>query len=260
MLRWTFHIFTALSLLLFVTTIVFWARSYWRWDQVLLTTDRTSFNQRQFIGSTAGTVYIASVRKPIRNYAHDTSIQWNTDTANDDFAKHIDDGFRTDSLHFFGIGVRFVPVDSTGFGYWHARIPYPWLALLFGILPAAWRLWYVPHARSQRRSQQNLCVACGYNLTSAGETCPECGEITVTDPTLKKALQDARNNGNGGPQVLSLANSNLPALPNSIRILTNLAWLILRDNHLAVLPPGNRRTNKSDTPGLARQSNDLRTN
>ena len=57
-------------------------------------------------------------------------------------------------------------------------VPYWLIVTLFLLLPLAW-LGGVARRRYRRRHQ--LCAACGYDLRSSPERCPECGAVNVPD-------------------------------------------------------------------------------
>jgi hypothetical protein len=55
-------------------------------------------------------------------------------------------------------------------------IPYWFLVTLFLLLPLAW---LGGAARRRYRRRHQLCAACGYDLRSSPERCPECGAVNV---------------------------------------------------------------------------------
>ncbi len=56
-------------------------------------------------------------------------------------------------------------------------VPYWFVALLAGLLPAARRLIAVLHTRQrERRARSGLCPNCGYDLQKSEQRCPECGQ------------------------------------------------------------------------------------
>lgn len=61
-------------------------------------------------------------------------------------------------------------------GYWLIVLPYWFLFLLAGIMPARW-LW--PLSQKHRRRIGNLCAVCGYDLRATPEKCPECGTMAA---------------------------------------------------------------------------------
>ena len=63
-------------------------------------------------------------------------------------------------------------------------VPYWALAVVTGVVPAMWVLWFVRRVVRRRRG---LCVRCGYDLRASTDRCPECGTI-VKKKTLSGAV------------------------------------------------------------------------
>lgn len=65
---------------------------------------------------------------------------------------------------------------------WAVQIPLWALAVLFGLPAALWVRGAWRRTRGVRRDRLGLCPACGYDLRSTADRCPECGR-PVTAPT-----------------------------------------------------------------------------
>jgi hypothetical protein len=90
------------------------------------------------------------------------------------------------------MGTMWGDEEGATYPYGSVTVPIPLLATLVGLVPL-WRLAAEVRARRLRRSRLlgGCCTACGYNLKSAGDRCPECGAARAPAPYPRGAVLDA---------------------------------------------------------------------
>jgi hypothetical protein len=159
-----FTILSALSLLLFVSVVVLWVRSYSWWDEV-------------FYRQTAHLVYLQSVNGRMVVSVHELAggealpeHGWSGRTN-----RHSLAGYRSASNWS---AVRWIPNARTenGVKYWDWVLssPYTYPATAALVLPV---LWLAIRVRQARRGRVGHCPSCGYDLRATPDLCPECGTV-----------------------------------------------------------------------------------
>lgn len=188
----------SLSLLLCAATVVFWVRSYWRVDSLMLfRADRhwTGMWKDGSIGTfDAGRIYEVDSRRGSLRLLYvyeDYSIYYRRLNPALWFSADEDalEPWAAAAAHWPGVAIESRPVrqalpnaDIAGPGTPPPPVAYtvhalytPWVLWTFlaALLPAAafWR-----RRRRLSRSRRGLCTACGYDLTgNVSGVCPECG-------------------------------------------------------------------------------------
>ena len=167
------NLLTALSVLLCVVVCVLWLRSYWVWEQWVVSTPHRLYA----IALRTGGVSIDAhwVKRPVRE-------RWET---------HREGPFREQQplitqpeTTFNRLGFfydRKVRGDHVMSGL---TFPY-WCVLVACALPA---LWLLADARRKHRSRANVCCACGYDLRATPGRCAECGTDAALPPVEKVVL------------------------------------------------------------------------
>ena len=174
MTRRLLNLLTALSLLLCVTVVVLWVRSYFRVD-VVMPPDYPAGKSRVFTsdhGSMALLFYPPMTSGP-RGRVYSASGEWRWQVKDRSLTLRLIRGpqFTTS----FGLpGLRF---RSDGrLRAWEVQY---WLLLLVAAaLPAARGVVHWFHRRSRLRTGH--CVHCGYDLRATLGRCPECGTPAAT--------------------------------------------------------------------------------
>jgi hypothetical protein len=196
MRRRLLNLLTLLSLALFASACVAWARSYFKTDAVQI-----SKGEVQGSWYTSEGYQAASRRGGLmlgwRRSGGDMGMQSNVDALRRrercDGTWHVDalpgtagplygDG----SLHRrtrLGFGVNRADWVKTGYPPWSETswvvvVPWPAAVVLLGAVPAARGAiaWW----RRKRRRQAGRCARCGYDLRASPERCPECGRGVAT--------------------------------------------------------------------------------
>ncbi len=173
--RWLFHIFSILSLMLFVLGTGAWYRSYEHHDEVYY--ESTSIN----VGciSELGVLAIGGViHNPNDNPRGFQYLNKSSNFNQTQFRDLCD-------FYWMGFGGGWGTTIPAVAGYkaYIVTIPYGFLVLVLGSEPALWLIWW----RRRRRRGPNACDKCAYDLT--GNTtgiCPECGapvELPFASPT-----------------------------------------------------------------------------
>jgi hypothetical protein len=165
--RRVFNVLTAVSLVMCVTTVALWVRSYWIADYFYWFELPPS--QPKCLESNLGKLGIYSSLSALpgdarMGFFHRTSVP---------AATHFGATVQT----FAGFGkmdisgsLAFLPFSLPPT---HGIImPHFAMAGLFGVMPAIW-CWRC--AIRQHRGRLGLCPRCGYDLRATPERCPECG-------------------------------------------------------------------------------------
>ncbi|MCY2954708.1 MAG: hypothetical protein NTU53_22480 [Planctomycetota bacterium] len=189
---------SAISMLLFLATMVLWVRSYCVRDFVQYS--RHTFQGLTYVdevyqyqSSYGGLSFCWGYRELVQpNAAEAENLRRRTTFALDNrfhllwtlipFRQYAGRD-RTREHLFLGFGYRSSDTRSPGTPYpvqvfWQLVLPWPFLCLLFAVLPA-FRLRYILHARRRlHRLTHNLCPTCDYDLRATPDQCPECGSPT----------------------------------------------------------------------------------
>lgn len=200
MKRWLFHIFTLLSLVLFIGVAVLWIKSvtsladsfgYGWYDPGTSTFHRREIGSFHGCISFGGNDYFYDRTKTLLEGKRlpppetwDAGWFWYDDMA-PDFPPWGPSP--TPSLRLrLGFDWYRIPhklaLDTRT--TWGLVLPDWFLMLLLLILPAQW-LRGLPAHRRRLRLQRGLCPVCGYDLRAhlaggAGDKCPECGTLIST--------------------------------------------------------------------------------
>jgi hypothetical protein len=175
--RWPFNALTAISLLLFIATLVLWWKSRtWAETPYLRLGERRA---QAHLRSGAAHLYlsIGPISEP--------------DLLPDTWSKHTSaDPRRTfDGIRGFAPSLRLQrPSIDTFTRFHYVQVPIWIPAVLTGCAPlAASSGWLL----SRRRRRAGLCLHCGYDLRATPERCPECGTTSQKSEVRSQILTDA---------------------------------------------------------------------
>jgi hypothetical protein len=196
--RWLFNGVAALSLLVFAATSVLYVRSYWRGDnlrwlkknyqQLNNGTDQIprsilGINARSEVGCFAVSRDFGLVGQgPMIDYVDPGPDGFSYWTNSPDPAWLIQPRplpfSGPASWHHWKIGnLQYTSLsDANGQSYYFS-VPWPYLALLAGLLPAASGIKLIRRRKAIREAQKKHCRVCGYDLRATPDRCPECGAI-----------------------------------------------------------------------------------
>jgi hypothetical protein len=188
--RWVFNGIAAISLLLCITAIGLWVRSYWIVDQIR----NVGVYVEQDFGSDSGRLLynIQDVAHPSPRsngrwfhhvYFHDSS-----DRAWHIWSDEVAEASWSLTRTGFVVAVRSA-LKSKRIEYISIVIPDFALVLVTGIMPA---IVMIRRWKRRARSGSGQCSKCGYDLRATPERCPECGTVpaireTVKEPTIKNS-------------------------------------------------------------------------
>lgn len=160
-----------LSVVLLVTTVAVWAKSYYppsyrvqqrRWDRVIS------------LQCTSGYVDLSVITDPSRlRLVEDMAIRGEWDLSTFVVCRSLPRAPRWPEIA--PTVFRWFSVSRKS-GWLIVRIPVWCVALLFAIFPAFVAVTTVRGSkRRQHRLKAGLCAQCGYDLRGVRERCPECG-------------------------------------------------------------------------------------
>jgi hypothetical protein len=162
---------TAVSLVLCVTVVASWARSYQAADWLQYGTPRRSYSLIHARGQLVAARVLPSYGSDGWHY-----VAFPPDMELDDFGPLI----LHEAFDRWGFGLRFEKLPAvvaeglTADVLLRASVPYWALALTTLIVPAAR---FARHARRVRARRGGRCPACGYDLRATPARCPECGAV-----------------------------------------------------------------------------------
>jgi len=165
-----FNGLAALSLLLCVSTVALWVRSYWRQDTLVVITARsyeTAFTLTGtfcFISQPA--IYDQTRAVKIDEVRHDAAPS----------AAGVDNYFGRERGHIIGVHYGHIGLN-VGMLKWY-RLPLWYGMALFSLPPLGWAY---ARRRSRRVCRPGFCSRCGYDLRATPGRCPECG-TNVSEP------------------------------------------------------------------------------
>ena len=176
MKRRLFNLLAVLSLVLFVTTLTLWVRSYWRSDFFAVTGGQSgdeSYWRRLHIQSLGGSlVWIGA-------------IDWGKSFPPEDVVLRFHHESDATSGPTFRRLFWFYTYQRKGTSSYERLIFFPhWaVAVVAGLAPLVWLRRHL----LQRRRQSGRCVTCGYDLRATPSKCPECGTVPISTIVEAKA-------------------------------------------------------------------------
>ena len=147
------NLLTVLSMVLSLTALALWARSYGRTDAAWVARGGDVFA----INSETGRLLLVWGRRPQPNHADERA--WRVS--------------RTNVLLWQQVKRLFVfRTSAAPAGWWTLQMPHWPVAALGAVLPVMWVRW---RRAARRRAAVGLCRRCGYDLRASTDRCPECG-------------------------------------------------------------------------------------
>jgi hypothetical protein len=200
LLRILFNALVLTSLLLCVTSVGFWVRSYrYHDDYRVLVRDAGRVVD---VTSLYGGLQVAKIENV---YNRDGAWGWTWDqgwvtselkgSGSNSFRPGKDwqlgDGAGTERNDQW-LGFRLLTGHygtSASTPFWSIRVPLGFLSLCFAILPAYWMM-----GRMMRRKRRpGRCIKCGYDLRATPDRCPECGTVPTAQPARPGGAVGWRN-------------------------------------------------------------------
>ncbi|HEY7118934.1 MAG TPA: hypothetical protein VH475_20255 [Tepidisphaeraceae bacterium] len=186
-------VISALSLLLLIFAVFFWARSHWRYGGILHFTESTPVAvtasnegksvQEQFTGRSSGLIsykgqltYV-SIVNPLRPAPWESwSSPADATTGSGPMAlvadARVHRGLRGGAASTQSELRDPVLNISWRLPYHYFTAPYWLLAIVLGVLPVRWVIGY---REAVRREREGLCARCGGDVKGLSGNCPKCG-------------------------------------------------------------------------------------
>ena len=193
--RIIYNLATALSLLLFLATVLVWVRSYFVRDTIQRNgrSNDPHYLKNYVTESSKGGVMFYTMRytgntirwyrEPSFFYMRNEGREYPSLPATDGNGKALE--FR----RYRALGFEFVPEFRQPIGLLEDEymaissltLPLYFPALLFALLPAHYFLRVRRRRRVASRRARGCCVFCGYDLRASAGRCPECGRDGAGD-------------------------------------------------------------------------------
>jgi hypothetical protein len=168
-----------LSLLLCLTSLIMWPRSYYIADGISHGRNAYSPDDGSLIRRIRG---VESNRGHVQiGFGHFSSLMFSAVTLMDEgtHVSHASPPLHESSggLVWSHLGFAYKRWDTTGMLSLRAlTIPDWFISLLFAIAPA---IWLIKRLRRSSRLSSNRCPTCGYDMRATPNRCPECGTPAV---------------------------------------------------------------------------------
>ena len=196
MRRILFHIASILSLLLLIACAILWPRSHFAQDDYYfppiadhaLIGSENDPAYRISLSSTQGNFQVMRSQpywEKLRPSGHASSAPGKIFSLTPD--RPVDTHFQFAGIEYFNRPRHTYKEGDSTFTLWAFRyltLPYWLLTTLFAILPILWTLHLHRQFRARSRLKRGLCPACGYDLRSSKNRCPECGQLTPVPETV----------------------------------------------------------------------------
>jgi hypothetical protein len=167
MRRLLFHILSTFSLLLCLTSIVFWYRSHH------ITHDSLKIADSINIRTTSPRYWIVT---------HPNNLT---------LCRQVGKNWDHPLKEFKFVGLKFGGLYGQGSMLWNLIIPFWMLTSLFALLPLCEVPRLIRFLTKSVRSTRGLCLSCGYDLRASPSRCPECGQATSSVHPLNATLAPA---------------------------------------------------------------------
>ncbi len=176
MRRRLFNLAAAVSLVLWVATVVLWVRSYYRFDSLGYFFDCDPRVGQRLVYVSSGNGYLHYQRNFTTTYRRASGLYVSGCSA-----LAVDLLSIVKNAHYGhewqGFGYMTSESITRGASPQTSRAcsivaPHWSLAILFAPLTICWAWW---HGRQHHRRRSGRCLACGYDLRATPGRCPECG-------------------------------------------------------------------------------------
>jgi hypothetical protein len=197
--RWTLNVLTAISLLLFIATVVLWVRGHFRMDVLGITWKTPLYSVPDALACIAmgGDLTVRYESPQLGSPSSDDPEgfhfhHFSTPAIGSGHVMRnifLDTPLNSDRPLITGwmhAGFGYVSAADTeyGFKYRACILPLWGLALAFALLPAVRLPGFARTIRGGWRLSGGLCAVCGYDLRASPDRCPECGTIPVKNEII----------------------------------------------------------------------------